>query len=93
VAYTLDSQIRRRTFHTQVHTQAYLEYVHASQREVVMTDADRAAALAWAAGQLSWERRLRELEAAEDPTEESGTEPVRAPASSRAQGASLPLTR
>ena len=45
-----------------------------------VTETDRAAAFAWAAGQLTWERRLRELEAAASPAEESVAEPARQPA-------------
>jgi hypothetical protein len=35
--------------------------------EVAMAETERDSVLAWAAGQLRWERRLRELEAAADP--------------------------
>ena len=62
-----------------------------------MTDPDRAAALAWAAGQLSWERRLRELEtarAAEEPpageASDPVSEPARAPGRRRRAGSHAP---
>jgi hypothetical protein len=46
-----------------------------------MAEADRDEVIVWAAGQLSWERRLRELEvAACRPVVDPATDPVSEPA-------------
>ena len=62
-----------------------------------MAEADRAAVLVWAAGQLSWERRLRELEVAAreghpvvDPATDPVTEPARVPPGRRRAGSRAP---